>query len=49
MLLMVATLLILSVAGMVHVVCRSCGVDEEWCVCGIYVGVCIMLLSFIAV
>ena len=29
-LLMVATLLLLSVAGMVHVVCRSCGVDEEW-------------------
>ena len=29
-LLMVATLLLLSVVGMVHHVCRSCGVDEEW-------------------
>ena len=48
MLLMVASLLLLSAAGMVRVVCRMCGVDEKgesvW-----YVGVCILLLSFIAV
>ena len=29
MFLMVATLLLLSVAGMIHVVCRRCGVDED--------------------
>ena len=29
MLLMVASLLLLSAAGMVRVVCRRCGVDEK--------------------
>ena len=46
MLLMVASLLLLSAAGVV--VCRRCGVDEKGESVR-YVGVCILLLSFIAV
>ena len=45
---MVASSLLLSAAGMVRVVCRRCGVDEKGESVQ-YVGVCILLLSFIAV
>ena len=40
MLLMVDSLLLLSVGGMVHRVCRRCGVDEKGESMQ-YVGVCI--------